>query len=295
VSTTERIVITANSSIAELAPAVLTVLAEADATGLDARSASSNSIAKAVQIRFQVTLSDPRRWGERTISQPDFNIELAVSSLVRMGCIRKAQHLRFITKEGQELLKMPLSVIHDSVKAVYDAVRALRQSKDNSERKLENERELENELTAVKSLLEADDLESPSDDDSRIVRLMERVVRIGAVPFRSAVIEAYQGKCAISGSKVIQILQAAHIKPYRGTPTNLIDNALLLRVDIHQLFDKNLIGINPDTRRICLSKELIETEYEKFSGCELAKPVSRAPSRRSLEVRWEEFCKAQNS
>jgi hypothetical protein len=201
--------------------------------------------------------------------------------------------MRFVTAEGRELLKMPPNVIRDAVKAVRDAVRTNRDLGGNSERKLQSERELENELTAIKSELILEGPEDLEDHDARVRRLMEKVVRIGAFPFRLALIDAYQGKCAITESGVIQILQAAHIKPYRGAPTNRVDNGLLLRVDLHQLFDKDLIGIKPDTRRISISKELIGTEYEQFSGSELIKP--EIPSRRSLEARWEKFCGVSNA
>ena len=65
------------------------------------------------------------------------------------------------------------------------------------------------------------------------------------------------------------------------------------RVDLHQLFDKDLIGVNPDTLRICISKELIGTEYEKFSDRKLAEPVGQVLSKRSLKARWDKFRKAQ--
>jgi hypothetical protein len=295
-STAEQMVITTNSSIFELAPAALTVLVEAGATGLDSRSRFPNSVSEAVRKRFHVAPSAPHQWGARhNISQPDFNIELAVSSLVRMKCIQKDDHMRFITAEGRELLKMPPSIIRDAVKAVHNAVKAINNSKEDNERKLENERELENELRAIKDALMTEDSENPDDDDddARARRLTERVIRIGAFPFRSALIEAYRGKCAITESGVIQILQAAHIKPYRGAATNRINNGLLLRVDLHQLFDKDLIGVNPDTLRICISKELIGTEYEKFSDRKLAEPVGQVLSKRSLKARWDKFRKAQ--
>jgi len=43
------------------------------------------------------------------------------------------------------------------------------------------------------------------------------------------------------------VLEAAHIKPYRGKTDSHLENGLLLRADLHTLFDLNLIGVEPDT------------------------------------------------
>jgi putative restriction endonuclease len=123
----------------------------------------------------------------------------------------------------------------------------------------------------------------------------ETVIRIGAYPFRSALMKAYRGRCAITGSEVPQVLQAAHVIRYLGSHTNRVDNGLLLRVDLHQLFDKDLIGIDPSTREVHISKELEGTEYEEFSGRQITEPSERRerPNRQRLERRWQEFLKAE--
>ena len=51
-------------------------------------------------------------------------------------------------------------------------------------------------------------------------------------------------------------LDAAHIYPYRGTKTNLTDNGLIMRADIHTLFDLYLLGIRPSDHRIVLAPKL---------------------------------------
>ena len=262
---TEPIKITTDSSPFDLAPAVLTVLEEAGDAGLESRTRSS-PIANAVCDRFQVSRGEPRQRGTRRDSvQPDYNIEFAVTYLVDGRCIRKDVHMRFITAYGREVLKLPLADIH--------------------------------ELTTIFKATKGEDLEEsigPDDYDAPLRGLREIVIRIDQVKFRRKMMEAYQGRCAITGSSVTQVLQAAHIKPYRGTPTNRVDNGLLLRVDLHQLFDKDLIGIHPETREIHISKELIGTEYEEFSARKLSKPVRQFPSKRSLEARWEKFLKAND-
>jgi HNH endonuclease len=82
------------------------------------------------------------------------------------------------------------------------------------------------------------------------------VQRLGQADFRRGLIEAYRGRCAITGCNVIGVLQAAHIVPYMGTQSNATDNGLLLRADIHNLFDLHILSIDPETLTVCLALEL---------------------------------------
>ncbi|WP_404482023.1 HNH endonuclease [Novosphingobium sp. BL-52-GroH] len=81
-------------------------------------------------------------------------------------------------------------------------------------------------------------------------RKIERLVtlRQGQRAFRQALLSAYQGRCAISGCDVEEVLEAAHIMPYMGEHTNAVTNGLLLRADLHTLFDLGLIMIDADYR-----------------------------------------------
>lgn len=72
--------------------------------------------------------------------------------------------------------------------------------------------------------------------------------RIGQGAFRVAVTDAYQRRCAITGEKTLPVLQAAHIKPYASGGEHLVTNGLLLRSDIHTLFDSGYVTIDPDFR-----------------------------------------------
>jgi HNH endonuclease len=278
-ATAEEIKLDTNSSAIKLAPAVLVMLEEAGAAGLGSGSRIS-PIADAVCGKFQVVRSSPVARGSRPNSvRPDYYIEWAVTYLVNLGCVLKDGHMRFITAQGRELLKMPLDDIENTVRIMKNA---------------ERDKELQLEIKNAMLSLDLDDPEdpgSPEDRDTRERRNRETVIRIGAIPFRSRLMEAYQGRCAITGSEVAQVLQAAHIVPYRGSHTDRLDNGLLLRVDVHQLFDKNLIGIDPVTSKIHIHQELIGTEYEEFDGCQLTGPAvdGQRPSRRRLEKRWKEF------
>ncbi|MBX8827447.1 HNH endonuclease [Ochrobactrum sp. SFR4] len=80
--------------------------------------------------------------------------------------------------------------------------------------------------------------------DARVWELRAIALREGQHDFRNALLKAYEGKCAITGCGVVEILEAAHIHPYRGKHTHRTDNGLLLRADMHTLFDKGLVYID---------------------------------------------------
>ena len=73
------------------------------------------------------------------------------------------------------------------------------------------------------------------------------VRRRGQPAFRRALLEAYHERCAVTGCDAPEALEAAHVVPYRGVATNHPANGLLLRADLHALFDLGLIAV--DERR----------------------------------------------
>ena len=84
--------------------------------------------------------------------------------------------------------------------------------------------------------------------------------RIGQGAFRAMVTDAWSRRCGITGEKTLPVLEAAHIKPYSLSGPNLTSNGLLLRSDMHILFDKGYITIT-DKNRIEVSGRIRE-EYE---------------------------------
>jgi len=101
-------------------------------------------------------------------------------------------------------------------------------------------------------------------EDATERMLVSIVRRQGQPQFRERLIKAYKGKCAISGSDVKQALEAAHIIPYDGKKTNNTSNGLLLRADLHTLFDLKLITIDPSTMKVLISPELMKTQCRAF-------------------------------
>lgn len=83
-----------------------------------------------------------------------------------------------------------------------------------------------------------------------------RSVRVGQNAFKALVQEAYGRRCAVTGTKIVPVLEAAHIRPVTDAGENRVDNGLLLRSDVHKLFDDGYLGINPSTRTLMVSPRL---------------------------------------
>jgi putative restriction endonuclease len=72
--------------------------------------------------------------------------------------------------------------------------------------------------------------------------------RLGQGSFRVLVTDAYQRRCAVTGEKTLPVLEAAHIKPYSEEGPHRVTNGLLLRSDLHRLFDRGYVTVTPDLR-----------------------------------------------
>jgi HNH endonuclease len=70
--------------------------------------------------------------------------------------------------------------------------------------------------------------------------------RLGQGSFRVVVADAYKRRCAFTGSPILHVLDAAHIKPYSKGGTHAPNNGILLRQDFHTLFDQGYITLTTD-------------------------------------------------
>lgn len=111
--------------------------------------------------------------------------------------------------------------------------------------------------------------------------------RQGQPQFRQSLLEAYNYRCAITEYDAQEALEAAHIIPYIETENNHPSNGLLLRADIHTLFDLNLIAINPETMQVQLAPNLLDTYYKEINGkfLRLPKVLAYLPKREALQWR----------
>jgi|ERR1051325_8750331 putative restriction endonuclease len=84
--------------------------------------------------------------------------------------------------------------------------------------------------------------------------------RLGQPGFRAVVTDAYRMRCAISGERTLPVLEAAHIRPYAKNGPHSLGNGLLLRADLHILFDQGFLTVTKDLRVEVSSK--IKEKYE---------------------------------
>ena len=128
---------------------------------------------------------------------------------------------------------------------------------------------------------EWEEYESLEDARDRVVTSVVR--RRGQPEFRRALIEAYGCRCAISGCDAEAALEACHITPYRGPQTNTLSNGLLLRADLHTLYDLGLLAVDTVTMTAVVAPELEGTTYGEFIGKSVSMPES-TPGESNLEA-----------
>ncbi len=120
------------------------------------------------------------------------------------------------------------------------------------------------------------------------------LARRGSRDLRRTLCHAYGDRCAMTGPCPADVLEVAYILPFPPRHVNSSDNALLLRCDLHTLWDLNLIGVNPQDLRIAVARKLRGSAYEDLDGQRL---LPRSDHTRlnaaALEERWAAFVRSQ--
>ena len=113
--------------------------------------------------------------------------------------------------------------------------------------------------------------------------------RLGQGSFRILVTDAYQRRCAITGEKTLPVLEAAHIRPYALDGHHEVSNGILLRSDLHTLFDRGYLGIDPEDLKVVVSSRIKEQfsngrNYYALHGQPISLPVDTTfiPARQNL-------------
>jgi putative restriction endonuclease len=101
-------------------------------------------------------------------------------------------------------------------------------------------------------------------------------LRLGQGAFRVLVTDFYDRRCSVTEERTLPVLEAAHIKPYRLGGAHDVTNGLLLRSDLHTLFDRGYMTVTPDYR-IEVSRRIREEfengrEYYQLTGRGLRLP-----------------------
>jgi len=129
-----------------------------------------------------------------------------------------------------------------------------------------------------------------SGEDTRDVVTKQIRARRGQKKFRDALLKRYGPTCQVSGCELLDVLEAAHISPMRGLTDNHPDNGLLLRSDLHTLFDLLLMSIDPDSLKVRLapSAQAI-APYTELDGKTIRVGTKARPAREPMERHWKSF------
>jgi putative restriction endonuclease len=114
--------------------------------------------------------------------------------------------------------------------------------------------------------------------------------RLGQGSFRILVMDTYQRRCAVTDEKILPVLQAAHIRPVSSGGLHTVDNGLLLRSDVHTLFDRGYMTVQPDLR-LRVSRRLRDDfdngrYYFQFDGEPIALPTSPHDHPNPAALEW---------
>ena len=117
--------------------------------------------------------------------------------------------------------------------------------------------------------------------------------RLGQGLFRILVTDYYDRRCAVSGERTLPVLDAAHIMPYEVVQKHEVWNGLLMRSDLHRLFDKGYLTVDPASRRVLVSRRIRDEfengkDYYKLEGLEIREPnvLWARPSPENLEFHF---------
>jgi predicted restriction endonuclease len=151
----------------------------------------------------------------------------------------------------------------------------------------------ESVLQAINSIEEDQLVKTPQDTASFVVADLEAIIsggtdetekdalakaRLGQGIFRTQVLEMWEGRCGVTGSKILAAIRASHIKPWRDSDNKeRLDphNGLPLIATLDALFDAGLVTFE-DNGRMLLSTRLTEDERERLALRELR--LARIPS-----------------
>ena len=182
--------------------------------------------------------------------------------------------LRSLIARHQELATSGLAIPQECESIVASIVKAIGQAIDP--------------LPALMSMVNQNGKALYRDGNERAWKQI--VQRRGQGPFRNSLIAAYGQNCQVTAFTGVEALEAAHIVPYSPgrTQSNDPTNGLLLRADIHTLFDLALLKVDPDTLRVRIMEPLLETSYMKYHDTDLRTSDHLRPAQEALAAKWNQ-------
>ena len=113
------------------------------------------------------------------------------------------------------------------------------------------------------------------------------VQRRGRKELRDTLLRSCDSCCAMTGPCPAELLEVAYVTPFPEGDVHSVMNALLLRADMHTLWDLNMVAVDPVSMRIRIADVLFETEYGRLEGKKLVKRIDGSRvSDDYLRERW---------
>lgn len=128
-----------------------------------------------------------------------------------------------------------------------------------------------------------------SPQEGKKMTLQAASIRLGQPEFRRKLLRHYGNTCLISRCTVLDVLEAAHITPYDGRGTNEIGNGLLLRADLHTLWDRKLLAIDTRTFKVWVARRA-RGNYDDLHGLAVNRTLLKGAIL-ALKAHWEDISK----
>ncbi|WP_116600051.1 HNH endonuclease [Primorskyibacter marinus] len=265
---------------------------------------SAKLIKSAASTRADGTKAGPPKVGDRVyiwvIESGTKTRGHGLTGIARVEDVSEASDSYLMATSGLELLKNPVSFDRAYTNApstkIIAAVKAYRPERIWS--LSDTDTEVLEELIAVSGGFQKTDQEDPigeaiernlDDIEAELPRRKQSWIkpRPGQAEFRRQSLERHGGKCAFTGTGVEEVLEAAHVIPHTGAAEfERPENNLLLRRDIHALFDLFLLSIEPGTGTVLVSTQLNGSPYEDLQG----KFVDHKLAASALRFHYKQFC-----
>lgn len=114
-------------------------------------------------------------------------------------------------------------------------------------------------------------------------------LRRGQFKLRQKLFIYHKSRCAITECSIQPLLDACHIYPFADSNNCEAKNGILLRSDIHDLFDAHLLTIGIESRTIYIHSSVIDTTYRAYHGQQIVCPHAGGWNSLGLQLRWEQF------
>ncbi len=142
---------------------------------------------------------------------------------------------------------------------------------------------------AVDAVAAQPDVGEHEEEDQRQLRAI--LIRRGQRDFRDRLLSAWKRRCVVTECRIEALLEAAHITPHSVEPNYRTSNGLLLRADIHTLYDLGLLSID-EHMRVHLALGLRDSEYKHLEGKRIDRRPDQsqdAPAMEALRKRHDLF------